>query len=121
MRPRIYLSGPMSNGGTLSEPEREENARYAIEFSMVLIAKGFSVLVPQYTEFAAKITGRSLSYGDWLVNDFAWIAVSDALYRLPGDSAGADAECQLADTHGVPVFRDVLTMDGHFRARGMLP
>ena len=55
-----------------------------------------------------------LTHADWLDMDFAWVSVSDAVLRLPGESAGADRETAYAAERGVPVFTDIAALRRHF-------
>ena len=48
-----------------------------------------------------------MSHAEWLAIDFAWVAVSDAVLRLPGESKGADRETAEAERLGIPVFHSV--------------
>ena len=43
----------------------------------------------------------------WLRCDQAWLEVCDAVLRLPGESAGADAECEFAREWGIPVYDEL--------------
>jgi hypothetical protein len=48
------------------------------------------------------VTPRPLEF--WYRLDLAHLEICDALWRLPGESTGADAEAQHARTIGMPVF-----------------
>jgi len=43
----------------------------------------------------------------WVAVDLQWVAVSDAVLRLPGRSSGADAEVRHAQHLGIPVYHDI--------------
>ena len=43
-----------------------------------------------------------------------WVAVADAVLRLPGLSKGADMETALARNKGVPVFYSIEDVVRHF-------
>jgi hypothetical protein len=45
----------------------------------------------------------NLTVSDFLRNDCDWVAVSDGVVRLPGESEGADVEVQCAVDNGKPV------------------
>jgi hypothetical protein len=57
---------------------------------------------------------QTLSHQDWLDMDFAWVAVSDAVLRLPGESTGADMETAFATERGIPVFHSIEDLKTHF-------
>lgn len=113
-RPRVYISGPISNGGSASFSERAENVRRAAQVMLDLMEDGFAVQCPQLTEYAERVTGRHMAHSLWLENDFPWVEVSDAVLRLPGESTGSDMEVAHAGKYDVPVFTDVRAMQIHF-------
>ena len=43
-------------------------------------------------------------YEEWMAIDFEMVRRSDAVFRLPGISDGAEREVALADDLGLPVF-----------------
>ncbi len=53
-----------------------------------------------------EVMPRGTTHEDWLGMDLPWVAVSNALLRLPGESTGADREVAHAKLHGIPVFHD---------------
>jgi hypothetical protein len=98
LRPRIYISGPITRG------DREANFQQAADAQKRLIAAGFAVLNPMLT---MRLPGAfEIDHDTWIANDLPWVAVADAVLRLPGKSKGADIECEHALIHGVPVFYD---------------
>ena len=102
MRTRIYIAGPISLGIL------EDNIRQATEAGLVLLKAGYAPLVPHLTCYMAGATPEVLPAGtvheDWYAADLPWVAVSDAVLRLPGESRGADGEVALAERLGIPVF-----------------
>jgi hypothetical protein len=109
MRKRIYISGPISNGGKATPEQRLKNARLAMDVCAILIEKGFAPVCPQLTEFM-EIEGHNFEHAVWLDVDFAWVAVSDALYRMEGESVGSDEECAFADECKIPVFTEMQSL-----------
>lgn len=101
-RIRVYVSGPISKGNL------EHNIKQATDAGEALIRAGFSPLVPQLTCYYAGSPPSAMpagfSHDDWLDCDLAWVAVSDVVLRLPGESVGADREVAFADEIGVPVY-----------------
>lgn len=94
-RPRVYIAGPYR-----SDPLR--GTANAIEAGDDLARLGVIPFVPHL----------SIVWDAWRPNperfyldfDLDWLAACDALYRLPGSSAGADAEvCRMLEL-GRPVF-----------------
>ncbi len=120
-RPIIYLSGPISAGGILPIYQQRDNVHFATEFSFDLIRKGYSVITPHWSFLAEHAICDHIPHADWIAHDLPLVAACDALYRLPGESSGADAEVAHAEACAMRVFRDVATMTGHFREMRMLP
>lgn len=104
MRPKVYLSGPITRG------DREHNFRQAAKAQYALMAAGCAVHNPMLTmrlDYAWDVP-----HDVWVQNDLPFIADgrghhSDAVLRLPGQSEGADVECAHAALHGVPVRHTV--------------
>ena len=108
-RPRVYIAGPYSGGDVAV------NVRKAMQTWNRLWELGFSPLAPHLTHFLHMNHPRP--YPDWLEYDREWLVTVDAVFRMPGESKGADAEVALAKQHGIPVFTSVRKLREHF---GML-
>jgi hypothetical protein len=101
-RIRVYVAGPYS-----SDPEG--NTRRAIAMGTILMDCGFSPYIPHLTHYWHAIDPRP--YEEWVEHDLSWVAVSEALLRLPGHSPGADREADFAMTvAGIPVFLTLETL-----------
>lgn len=108
MRKRIYVAGAISTGNV------GDNVAAAHRAGLELLRAGFAPMVPhgccfwgnqkQGEAFCPQVSPEDVSHQVWLEVDFPWVAVSDALLRLPGESKGADAEVQLAQSLKIPVF-----------------
>ena len=106
---RVYIAGPITQG------ERTENIRNAILAADALRLAGHAPYVPHLDFLWGLLI--PVSYEAWLALDFAWLAVSEALVRLPGASVGADREVAEAHRLGVPVYYGVdkfLTQKGGY-------
>lgn len=96
MRPKIYISGPITKG------YQSENLERSYDAHEDLIQIGCAPLNPILTctvPFDYKI-----SHETWLAIDKEWIRGADGLLRLDGTSKGADEEVEFAIGLGVPVF-----------------
>lgn len=51
---------------------------------------------------------------EWLAIDFQWVKACDAVLRLPGESIGADAEVEFANSFNIPVFYTIEDLKEHF-------
>lgn len=114
-RRRVYLAGPISRGDLV------HNIRQADEAFAALIRAGFAPLCPHWSAFSGSVFGSGewvcgtarpngglgLEHADWLAADLAWVAVADAVLRLPGISTGADLETDEATRLCIPVFHSV--------------
>lgn len=100
MTPLIYISGPYS-----SDPV--DGTRAAIAAADFLWSKReIPSIVPHLSHLHHLVAPRS--YEEWIRLDLALVERCDALWRLPGDSTGADIEMIHADDLGIKVFRGVL-------------
>lgn len=106
MRPRVYIAGPISKG------DLPTNIRNASETFFRLLRAGFAPFCPHWSAYSGGPYDRPVanhlpcgtSHDDWMGADLPWVAVSDGLLRLPGESAGADKEVEAAWKCGIPVF-----------------
>lgn len=93
---RVYVAGPYSKGDVAV------NVRKAICAADELWAAGFAPYLPHLTHFWHILVPHP--YEEWLDLDNQFIPVCDALFRMPGESSGADKEVALARSLGIPVF-----------------
>ncbi len=97
-RLRVYISGPITLG------DQEQNVQDGKDVAEHLFDYGFAPLCPHLSwHFDWK---DNLEHEDWMEMDLPWVAVADAVYRIPGKSRGADEEVAYADELGIPVFYD---------------
>ena len=100
MKPlRVYIAGPYSKGDVVV------NVREAMLAWHKLRNCGFIPFCPHLNHFLHLLI--PLEYEKWLLWDLEWLAVCDALLRLPGESPGADRECRAAKDLGIPVFDSI--------------
>ncbi len=96
MRPRLYLSGPITKGN------RTANFAQAAAAQTELMRAGFAVMNPMLSMLHPD--AWAIDHETWMNNDIPWVKVADVVYRLPGESTGADQECDFAEALGIPVF-----------------
>jgi hypothetical protein len=122
VRKRVYIAGPISRGDLL------HNVNQATAAFVALAKAGLAPLCPHWSVYAkpafrlteavngrvycqATIQGNDqMSHADWIGVDLPWVAASDAVLRLPGESTGADMEVAEARRLGIPVFTDILDL-----------
>lgn len=97
-KPLVYIAGPITANpwGCVAE---------ALPTFRRLIADGCVPFAPQFS-IAGAIADPGISYEAWLDYDLDVIRKCDGLVRLPGESAGADREVQLATALGLPLCGD---------------
>ena len=92
---KVFVSSPY----TLPDPV--ENTRRAIAAGNSLMYAGYAPYVPHLNLLWHFHSPKS--YEQWLTLDREWLTVCDAVFRLPGESPGADREVALAKELGIPV------------------
>lgn len=95
----VYVAGPYTKGDVA------RNVATAIEAAETLLNLGHTPFVPHLTHFWHLLYPHP--YETWLAYDNVWLMQCDAVLRLPGESAGADAEVCLAVKLGIPVFHSI--------------
>jgi hypothetical protein len=95
-RPMVYLAGPYTI------PDPVTNTSLAIKNASFMIEEGFMVVVPHLTLAWNLVVPQPPEF--WYAYDFAMLARCDALYRMFGESVGADAEVDFANRMNIPCF-----------------
>ena len=117
MRKRIYIAGPITQGDLAT------NINQATQAFVTLALAGYAPFCPhwscysglgaaewhetytgKYVSAEAAVCPNELKHKDWYEVDLSWVAVADAVLRLPGPSTGADGEVEEAIRLGIPVF-----------------
>ena len=96
---KIYIASRYSIGN------KEENVKYAMSASNELIKLGFAPFSPLLSHYQDIYFPQP--YKKWLELDLEWLHQCDCLFRLPGESAGADLEEEEALLYGIPVFKNI--------------
>lgn len=103
---RVYLAGPYTQGDVAV------NVRNAYEVANRLADLGFAPFVPHATHFWHLLFPRPYEF--WLQLDAQFLPYCDAVFRLPGNSNGADKEVELARSLGIPIFTEIDELSRHF-------
>jgi nucleoside 2-deoxyribosyltransferase len=109
-RPLVYIAGPYT------KPDPVENTTHVIALASELVDEGLiTPLVPHLTLLWHLVRPRPLEF--WYEYDVATLARCDALFRMPGESTGADREVEFARAHDIPVFTDLKDLREWARAK----
>lgn len=103
MKPRVYISGPITKGN------RTENFAKAAHVQAALIGAGYATLNPMLTMMHPE--AWTIPHNAWMENDLPWVEAANAVLRLPGESVGAELECEHARKHGIPIFDNIDDLD----------
>lgn len=106
---RIYVAGPISNGGTIGDAGQIANVDRASEIAMYLLLMGHIPYWPHGNFMFGKrmeTIGYKLDEEFYLYWDFAWLRMCDGLFYI-APSSGADRELALAESLGMTIFRDL--------------
>lgn len=99
---KIYVAGPYTRGDVA------KNVHDAIMTGNNLRALGHTPFIPHLTHFWHMIQEHGIEY--WYAYDLEWLEVCDAVFRIPGESIGADREVERARELGLPVFYSFLDL-----------
>ncbi len=98
-RPLVYVAGPYT------KPDPVENTHTTIRLASELVDEGLvTPVVPHLTLMWHLVMPRPLEF--WYEYDVATLARCDAVYRMQGESHGADREVEFAEQNGIPVCSD---------------
>jgi hypothetical protein len=98
-RPLVYVAGPYT------KPDPVENTNAVIALASELIDEGLvTPVVPHLTLLWHLVRPRPLDF--WYAYDVAILKRCDAVFRMAGESRGADMEVEFAEDHGLPVLTD---------------
>lgn len=102
MKPLCYVAGPYTH------PDPVLNVRVAVAAADALVAAGAAVHVPHLSMLWHTISPKPVE--EWYAIDLDVLAHCDLMYRIPGESTGADAEEEAATEKGIPVIHDFDTI-----------
>ena len=118
---KVYIAGPITRG------DLPTNVNQATTAFVALALAGFAPFCPHWSVYSkpcrlipvfiqeqrVECIGTAngndvMSHSDWMGIDLEWVAVSDAVLRLPGESTGAAMEVAHATELGIPVFHSIV-------------
>ena len=92
----VYVAGPYSKG------DMAVNVHNAIQVANKILELGHIPYLPHLTHFWHLVTPKP--YQTWLEIDRSILIRCDCVFRMSGDSQGADGEVILAGQLGLPVY-----------------
>ena len=96
MQKLIYIAAPYTKGDVAV------NVRKAIDAADELASAELVPFCPHLYHFWHLIHPHDYEF--WTGLDMKWVALCNALVRLPGESSGADEEVEEANRLVIPVF-----------------
>ena len=102
---RVYVAGPLTTGTNENITEIKKNIKRAVETGNKIINLGYTVFVPHLLYPLNERIERSYEY--WMMTCLDWLKICDFLFRIPGESLGADLEVEFALRLGMPVLHDL--------------
>ena len=106
---KVYIAAPYSIGDQL------ENVVRTMSLADELMSYGFVPHLPLLSHFWHEHSPKE--WETWIEYDKHWLTVCDCVYRIPGESRGADIEVEFAIRHDIPV---VESLDELIRLRDYL-
>lgn len=101
----VYIASPYTLGN------RERNVAISLDAANVLADLGFYPFAPLLTHFWDLQHSRPYEY--WLQYCLKWVERCDAVYRIIGESNGADIEVARALELSIPVFYNINNIIAH--------
>jgi hypothetical protein len=92
----VYIASPYTKGDVAV------NVRNSYIMADKLAALGFAPYVPLHSHFWHFLSPHP--YDFWTKMDLEWVLRCDCLFRVEGESSGADGEVKYAVEHNIPVF-----------------
>lgn len=94
---KVYIAGPLFTSGAI-----DDNIRKAIDVGYKIRMAGAVPIVPHLFFFWDLMRPQPREF--WLEMDELLVRDSDVLFRLEGESVGADDEMEWAEDEAVPIF-----------------
>lgn len=94
-QPLVYVAGPISG-------DPWGCVRKATAVAAMLQRYGVLAYLPQLSVLHEMVDSQP--YAHWIEHGLEMVSRCDGLWRIPGESSGADKEVLLAQTRGLPVM-----------------
>ncbi len=95
MKRLVYIACPYTMGDVAV------NVHNAIKAAERVVELGAIPYMPLWTHFWHLMNPHPWEY--WIEFDEYYVSISDIVWRIEGESVGADKECKQAQEQGIPV------------------
>ena len=96
---KIYIAGPVTIGN------RTLNIRAALDAAEAVLKKGHVPFIPHLFEVWDLVYPHG--YDTLMMMCLEWVDACDAVYRIPGESSGADREVMRAEGRAMFIYYDI--------------
>jgi len=97
---KVFVAGPMFSSGSMGN-----NIRNAVQVAEQLRDAGFLVFLPHLYFFWDLIRPREREF--WTALDLEWLETCNVIFRIPGESSGADGEEKHAEEWDLKAYSDM--------------
>ena len=109
----VLIAGPYRSG-TDGEPDKIASNLYALELAaLALYRRGHMPMIGEWAALPLASQAGSVSSGDAIAQEFLYPVAErllqhcQAVWRIEGDSKGADEDVRRARSLGLPVYRSL--------------
>jgi hypothetical protein len=109
----ILISGPYLTGTDGDEGKIRANLARMEEMALPLYERGHLAVVAEWLSWPIILQAGGVDHSSSQFSDYQYPAAHrllskcDAVFRIPGESRGADLECELARDRGMTVYTDI--------------
>lgn len=109
----ILISGPYMTGTDGVEAKIRANLARMEAMALPLYQRGHLAVVAEWLSWPVIVQAGGTDHGSPEFAEYQYpaahrlLAKCDAVFRIPGESRGADLECEVARTLGMPVYVDI--------------
>ena len=109
----VLISGPYLTGTDGDEVKIAENLARMEAMALPVYERGHLAVVAEWLSWPVIAQAGGTSHASVQFSQYQYpaahrlLTMCDAVLRIPGDSRGADAECELARQLGMPIYASV--------------
>ena len=109
----ILISGPYLTGTDGEESRIAENLARMEAMALPVYERGHLAVVAEWLSWPVIVAAGGIDHGSAQFAEYQYpvahrlLGMCDAVLRIPGESRGADLECELARSLGKPVYTSV--------------